>query len=381
MSTMGKATVLAAAALVTAAALTSCQDSPLTAQSGWSMSLTANPSSVNLDPNTGTTAVDVDLAALVLDDKGAPQSGVTVNFAASILGLSSGKNGVKTDASGTARDTLHVTNDNTTGDITVTATSASLKETGTITVNKVALNKPPVASIVASPQNEQAAENAVVFDGSASTDPDPNDVITMYKWVLTSTNPDSDKSNPFIAEGPGISAIAFPNDTVSAFHNVQDLTVSLYVTEDPAAPTLFQQGMPIVYRGQETQAYSIVAVSCSANQAPTAVLAGPDTQNLVGAPFSLVTLTLDGTLSSDPETPIDTYTFNCGNGSAPTAGTAPSKATCRYLVDNVPRTYTATLVVTDRGTGQFVNGQYQCQKQSQPASIQVVVTPLTVPGG
>ena len=317
----------------------------------------------------------------MLNDKGSPQSGVSVYFTASIPGLTSGKNGVKTDGAGIAHDTLQVTSENTSGDITVTATSAALTQTATISVNKAALNQPPVASIVAAPQNEQASGGAVVFDGSASTDPDQNDFITMYKWVLTSTNPDSDKSNPFVAEGPAVSALAFPNDAVSAFHNVQDLTVSLFVTEDPNAPAEFAAGTPIAYRGQETQTYSIVAVSCTANQAPTAVLAGPATQNVVGLAFSTQSLTLDGTLSSDPETALDSYVFNCGNGSVPTAGTAPSKATCRYIVDNVPHTYTATLTVSDRGTGQFVNGQYQCQKLSQPASVQVVVTPLTSPGG
>src|SRR5262249_61562498 len=56
----------------------------------------------------------------------------------------------------------------------------------------------------------RSSGGAVVFDGSASTDPDKNDIITMYRWVLTSTNPDAGMPNPFIAEGPGVSGLSFP---------------------------------------------------------------------------------------------------------------------------------------------------------------------------
>lgn len=383
MTTTWRATIAAAALGTIALAAAGCQDSPLTAQSGWTISMTANPGSVNLDPNTGVTAADVDLAATLLNDKGSPESGVTIYFAASVPGLRSGKNGVKTDAAGIARDVLHVTIDNAGADITATASSASLKDTVTITVKKAAVNQPPIASIVASPKNEQVAGGAVVFDGSASADPDKTDFITMYRWVVTSTNPDTGanlKPNPIIAEGPGVSGLSIPNDTLSAYRNVQDLTVTLFVTDDPNAPALFTAGLPIAYRAQQTQAYSIVAVSCTNNTAPTAVLAGASQQQVFGLPQSLVSFQLDGSLSSDPETPIDSYDFSCGNGSSPIAGSSPSKVTCRYLVDLVPRTYNATLTVIDRGTGQLVNGQYQCAKTSTPASITVTVSPLASGG-
>ena len=355
-----------------------CQDSPLTAGSNWAMTLTANPGSVTLDPNTSTTSQDVDLAAILVNDKGVPQSGVTIYFAASIPGLASGTKGVKTDAAGVAHDNLHVTLANVGSATTISATgsSASLKQTVSITVSTNAINKPPVASIVASPQKEQASGGAVVFDGSASTDPDKGDIITMYRWVITSTHPDAGQPNPFIAEGAGVSGLAFPNDTLPAFVNVQDLTVSLSVTDDPNAPAELAAGHPIAYRAQETQVYSIVAVRCDDNTAPTAVLSGADQQQVFGLPQSLVSFQLDGSLSSDAETPIDIYNFSCGNGSSPTPSSSPSKVTCRYLVDAVPRTYTAALTVVDRGTGQIVNGQYQCQKTSSEKTITVTVSPL-----
>jgi hypothetical protein len=374
--------LLAALALGLGVLAGGCEDSPLTAGSDWTLTVTANPGSVSFDPNSGATTQDVDLAAIVTNAKGVPQSGITVYFTASIPGLASGVKGVKTDAAGVAHDSLHVTlaNVGSATSISATGSSAALKQSVTITVSTNAINKPPVASIVASPQKEQASGGAVVFDGSASTDPDHSDIITMYRWVVTSTNPDAVMPNPFIAEGPGVSGLSFPNDTLPAFHNIQDLTVSLSVTDDPSAPAQFAANQPIAYRGQETQVYSIVAVRCDSNTAPTAVLSGADQQQIFGFPQSLVSFQLDGGLSSDTETPIDIYNFSCGNGSAPTPGPAPSKVTCRYLVDAVPRTYTAALTVVDRGTGQIVNGQYECQKTSSEKTITVTVSPLASGG-
>jgi hypothetical protein len=378
-----KASIALAAAGALALVVAGCEDSPLTAQTGWTLSMTANPGSVSLDPNTDNTATNVDLAATLLNDKGLPESGVTVYFAASIPGLASGKNGVKTDVAGIARDVLHVTLENATADITATASSASLKDTVTITVNRANVNQPPIASIVASPQNEQVSGGAVVFDGSTSTDPDPADLITMYRWVVTSTNPDTGadaKPNPIIVEGPGVSGISIPGGTMTAFRNTQDLTVTLFVTDDPNAPALFAADQPIAYRGQHTQTYSIVAVKCENNTAPTAVLAGATEQQIFGTAQSTVSFQLDGGLSSDPETAIQSYIFSCGNGASPVVGSVPSKVTCAYLVDTVPRTYTATLAVVDRGTGQMVDGAYQCAKTSSPVSITVTVSPLTSGG-
>jgi hypothetical protein len=387
--------LLAALALGLGVLSAGCEDSPLVAGSDWKMSITANPGSV-LDPSTSGNT-DIQVAVTLVDAKGVPKQGITVYFNASIKGLVSGQKGVKTDASGTARDVLPVTIDNyppsvtvpatptvpahvQTPDITITATSAGVTETANVTTGKATVNHPPVASIVASPQNQQASGGAVVFDGSASTDPDAGEIVTMYRWVLTSTNPDAGMPNPFIAEGQGVSGLQFPNDTLPAFKNIQDLTVSLFVTEDPNAPADFAAGKTIAYRGQETQVYSIVAVRCDSNTAPTAVLSGADQQQIFGFPQSLVSFQLDGSLSSDPETPIDIYNFSCGNGSAPVPGTSPSKVTCRYLVDAVPRTYTPALTVVDRGTGQIVNGQYQCQKSSQEKTITVTVSPLASGG-
>jgi hypothetical protein len=237
-------------------------------------------------------------------------------------------------------------------------------------------NQPPEAAIVASPPGEQGSFRSVVFDGTGSRDPDPGDFITMYRWAVISTNPDFGHPNPVIVEGAAASSVSFPSDTLAAFQNVQDLIVTLSVTDDPQAPAQVAAGQPVAYRSQATIRYSIVPIICSTNTAPTAVLSGPPIQSVFGFPQSLVSFVLDGSLSSDTETPIDVYNFNCGNGTTPPSSTSPAKAVCRYLVDAVPHTFTATLRVVDRGTGQIVNGSYECSKDSSPVSIQVVVSPL-----
>ena len=370
-----KSTAVAAALIAMAGMITGCEDSPLTAGTDFTMTLVADPGTVLIDPEQDITEDTSTVIATVLNADGAPQQGVTVIFTTEGGQLASAAKGVKTDAGGIARDTLTVTV-NDPAEIDVTASSASVSATVKITKTTVAPNKPPLAGIATNPQNEQVAGDEVIFDGSGSLDPDPDDFITMFRWVVTSTNPDAGESNPFIAEGTGVSGLSFPSDVTDAFENIQDLTVSLFVTDDPAAPAQFAAQQPIAYRAQATVPYSIVAVRCDDNTRPTAVLAGADVQQVFGAPFSTVNFQLDGSLSSDAETPLETYTFSCGNGSLPVPTGTPSRVVCKYLVDQTPRTYTATLVVVDRGTGQLVGGQYQCASDSQPDQISVTVAPL-----
>jgi hypothetical protein len=365
----------AALVLAGGAFLSSCEDSPLTAGADYTMTLIAQPQAVLVNPAAGIDSGTSTLIATVLNADSVPQSGITVFFSNEGGTLASGANGVKTNGSGVAIDTLTVTADDP-ATFDVTATSASLTESVTITRTTVATNHPPVAGIIASPDGQQAVGEQVIFDGSGSSDPDEDDIITMYKWIITSTNGDAGEPNPIVAEGPGVSGISFPSDLRDAFENVQNLNVTLMVTDDPAAPETFADGGVVAYRSQTTIPYQIVAVSCDANDAPTAVIAGGSTQQVFGGSGSTQSFQLDGSLSTDPETPIETYTWNCGNGSLPLEGAGPGKAICRYFVDGVPRTYTATLVVTDRGTGTLSGGQYECAKSSTAATVQVVVSPL-----
>lgn len=365
-----------AAALGAVVLLSGCVDSPLTAGKDYTMTLVAKPGAVVIDPAQGIDTAQASVVATILNADGVPQQNIEVFFSNKGGTLASGSKGVKTNAGGIASDTLTVTA-NDPAECEVTATSASLTQTIKVAKSSVPVNRPPVAGIAASPQNEQAKDKQVIFDGSGSTDPDTGDFITMYKWVITSTNPDSDKENPFTAEGPGVSGVSFPADNgVTAFHNIQELNVTLLVTDDPDAPAKFADGQPIAYRSQQTIPYAITAVRCDDNTKPTAVIAGADTQQIFGFPGASVNFLLDGTLSTDPETAIESYTWNCGNGSIAIPQGNGSKAVCKYTVDQTSRTYTATLVVTDRGTGQLVNGQYECAAESVPDSVQVVVAPL-----
>ncbi|HEX4823129.1 MAG TPA: hypothetical protein VFV19_02335 [Candidatus Polarisedimenticolaceae bacterium] len=370
MTTRRAAWIAAAALAAAAIVLPGCENSPLSAGKDFKITLIAQPGAVVIDPANNINEGTSTLLATVLDGNSVPQQGITVYFSANGGSLSSGAHGVKTSGAGIATDVLTV-GANDPASITVTATSASISGTATVTKTAVAGNRPPSVLIVASPQNTQASGGAVVFDGSGSSDPDTGQFITMYKWVITSTNPDVGKPNPIIAEGPGVSGVSIPNDAITAFQNAQGLTVTLLATDDPTAPATFAAGQPVAYRAQQTINYTITGC---ANTAPTAVIAGPATQQIIGGAGSLATVQLDGSLSTDAETPIDTYTWNCGNGSIPQV-VPPARAVCSYLVDGVQRTYTVTLVVTDRGNGQIVNGQYQCVKQSTPATIQLLVTP------
>ncbi len=364
MRTLMRASMIAAF-LAALAIASGCEDSPVTAGKDFTMGLVATPSTVVIDPPHGINEADATIVATVLNATGAPQTGLTVYFSNTSGVLASGTAGVLTNANGIATDVLTVRSEDT-AEITITATSGTLSKTVEVTKATAVVNRPPVAAIVADPASQQASGRAVVFDGSNSSDPDTGDFITNYRWVITSTNPDVGKANPFIVQGAGVSGVSFPSDTVGAFINVQDLTVVLQVTDNRAT------------QAQSTIPYKIVAVNCSANTKPTAVIAGAPTQQIFGAPGTIQSFILDGTLSSDPETAIETYTYSCGNGTNPLPQLPPSKAICKYTVDATPRTYTATLVVSDKGTGVIdpATGNYQCAAVSTPASVQVAVTPL-----
>jgi len=88
----------------------------------------------------------------------------------------------------------------------------------------------------------------------------------------------------------------------------------------------------------------------------------------------LTSITLDGTLSSDGETPIDRYVWSCGNEFAPIDLTPDgSVVMCRYRTG----TFTATLNVTDRGTGVIdpITGTFECPRSAQDSLTINVVQP------
>ena len=379
---IGRAAFLATAALAVLALAVACEDSALTVPSDGTVVLRANPSTVVIDanqlvedpPGSGIfvpqTKNTTQLSAQAFDGDGKPLQSVSVLFGTAAGALASRGQAVKTDASGIARDTLTVAKTDP-NEIEVSATSSSVSTKITVKKLLVDANQPPTAVIVAAPREKQAVNEPVIFDGTSSLDPD-DDLITMYRWTINSTNPDPSRPNPYVVEEPSASALEL------SFVNVQNLSVTLQVTDNPDALRLQQQGLPIPYSPyQDIVLYGIQR--CAVNEAPVASIEGTDPILVSGAAGQNVTVPLNGSNSSDPEQfPLESYTWTCGNNSVPQIQGQPQVA-CTYRVQSVAVEYTATLVVTDRGsTGQIdpVLGTYCDQKSSTPAARKIRVSPL-----
>jgi len=121
------------------------------------------------------------------------------------------------------------------------------------------------------------------------------------------------------------------------------------------------------------QRYATRGPSASTSGAQDSRVSGRSFATSFGSASTLTSITLDGTLSSDGETRIDRYVWNCGNEFAP-IDVAPdgSVVICRYRLG----AYTATLNVTDQGTG-VINpntGNFDCQKSSPADSVSVIIS-------
>jgi hypothetical protein len=128
---------------------------------------------------------------------------------------------------------------------------------------------------------------------------------------------------------------------------------------DPDAVTV------TVRSGVLTQSVT-VTVNCPDNPAPIAVIVPSGPTALVGPPSSTVTITLDGSSSSDGDG-IAEYAWSCGNGQI--IASQP-QAICSYTVDSVSGTvdtYTASLIVTDGRAA-------PCEESSTQVSITITVT-------
>jgi len=174
----------------------------------------------------------------------------------------------------------------------------SAASTTTATITAPATNEPPTAN-PGGPYEGQPGI-AIVFDGSASSDPN-NDALT-YFWDFGDG-----------AMGDGV-------ETTHAYEAEGTYTVSLTVSdgelESPIATTTAEVAIP------------------PANRAPVADAGGPYTAE-TGAP-----VTLDGTNSSDPDDDDLAYAWNFGDGMD---GTGPMP-THTYETTGA---FTVTLVVSD----------------------------------
>ena len=188
----------------------------------------------------------------------------------------------------------------------------------------------PFAVIDVSPDSPAVRGTLVLFDGRDSDDSD-GDPITCYQWEIDSTN----NTNDEIVQGVSTFSRTYNTD--------QNLSVILRVSDDPAAtavcppnsspadPALFSLDIDAI-------AYQIV---CD----PTGPSAAAGTDQIITLSGGSASVVLDASGSSDPDSGIASYSWNCGNGD-PTIQSPV--ATCTYTNS---LTYTATVTVTN-GCGQ-----------------------------
>ncbi len=355
---MRYAVTMSIAALALAFALTGCEDTAVTVPTDGVITMNANPGTVVLDPDNGITTGTSKITAAVFESTGAALQGVSVRFSTSGGALASNGSPVKTDANGLAFDTLTVTTTDP-AEITVTAESSSVVQTVTVALQIVGANQQPRATIVDVPQHEQEIGKTVLFDGSASLDPDGQ--ITCYQWTIDSDNDAYDE----LVQGPAASALQrqYPVE--------QSLSVVLRVSDSATAGAQCQPGGTPVSQNLFSPFVGTLAYAITCRNTPPVANAGPD----LSAIPSTNQLVLDGCASSDSDGVIDRYNWVCGNGQPAVANPSlPCQAFCRY---QTPGTFTATLTVFDNGNGAIDpnTGTYACQKQDSDTATVTITAP------
>ena len=388
----GSITVVAL--LLLALATMGCESTPLLAPTGASLTMLASPVSaaenLNLDPSGNFYFSTI--YAQLLDSGGGgtiPQSGtsaatsstplvgVSITFAVSggNLRFNSCVQGVcsldSTLCPGGAAECLQPTSeplivdtnsagavqvvvavdDSDPASITVTALSGSINQNVSLGNPLGAPNDEPQAEIGVTPPSSPVfitggAVSVTFF--SESTDPD-GDPITCYEWkILSSTS--------------GASTVRGPNaDVVSqSFSTEQSLDVLLRVTDDPDAASNCTADTRFSPNVDTISGYLICA-----NTPPTASFAvgPPDVQT------NTVAYEVNGQGSSDAETDIQHYQWDCDNGQDPTG----VQTTCTYTRSTVTKFYEIELVVTD------FSQEAGCELDSTPSLQTVTVQALGTP--
>jgi hypothetical protein len=312
-----------------------CDDNGVSAGPDDRIDVFASPQDVTIDiaggANSGTTTV----SAQLFDSSGFASSGVNVFWSADggivhtacdvdtcdVTGdvcaedvdcVLPTNEPLETDNNGFARVllTLRTTDPDPT---TITASSGSIS--GNTTVGKVEDegNQPPVAIIEIDPSQGVLIGNPILFDGSLSDDPDGQ--IFCYQWEISS----SVASNNEVVQG--VSARQFSR----TYLDEQNLTIILRVSDDPlvqaeCAPA--PPGTPAdvnFFNGSTSTSYRVVCdltpPVANAGLAQTVTLSGGSADAF-----------LNGALSSDPETLISDYEWDCRNGTVVNG----EQAVCTY---------------------------------------------------
>lgn len=358
---------VSAAVLLALAAFTGgCENADLTAPGDGTIVMTANPATVTIDPNDGQNQGQTTVVARVFDADGRPVENVSVIFSTTGGTLASGGSpgapvtAIKTNAAGIAQDTLTLRATDPDA-VEVTAQSSALSEKVTVTKVVVDEDELPRATIVDIPRGSQIVGEPVLFDGTASVDPQGR--ITCYKWKIDSTVDTEDR----LIQGTAASAIE------TEFDVEQTLAVQLFVSDRTDAEALCSPtGSEVPDELFSPFSASILYLITCSNPPPVAS-AGPDqAATLLG---TAATVTLNGTLSSDAQTGINRYVWDCGNGTAPLPASPDSSIViCKY---NGIGTFVATLTVVDKGTGVInpANGSFFCEKSDDDTATVTVTLP------
>ena len=312
----------------------SCNSDGVLAPATSLFSVVASPTEIVIDETAGQTEGTSTITVLVLNANGFPLKDIKVTFSTTAGTMASaGAAGqppieILTDENGIAIDILTMTSTDP-ASAAVTASSATLSQQ--VTVNRTLFEATdPFAIIGVTPDSPAVRGTLVLFDGRDSGD-DDGDTITCYQWEIDST----DNANDEIIQGVSTFSRTFSMD--------QNLSVILRVSDDPAAtavcppnsaaadPALFSPDIDAI-------AYQIV---CD----PTGPSADAGTDQIITLSSGSASVVLDGGNSSDLDSGIGSYSWNCGNGD-PTVGT--QVATCTY---DTALTFTATLTVVN-GCGQ-----------------------------
>jgi hypothetical protein len=328
-----------AAALVLAAP--GCDSAPLAADPAGELVLTAAAKTIVIDQVAGETEGTSAIAAQVFDASGLPMKDVAITFTTSGGTLASNGEPVDTNAAGTATDVLTL---RTADPSTVTITARSARVRGEVTVDKTldTGNLVPEAAIGVPPTAKQRRGLQIEFDGTASADLDGT--ITCYQWRFDSTN---DADDEVIQGGPSVSRVNKAFGRLGDFRDDRSdvVTVTLYVSDDPDAPTTFcapgADAAPIAAFNGIPASRVDYEIACDLT-APTSVSAGLDRTVEVDANGrASVRLAATGT---DAESAV-TYRWEC-NDAAGTVQVGPDPtATCTY-VNRGPSAITFTPQIT-----------------------------------
>jgi len=339
---------IAALSILSLAASWGCVSSPVIAPSDGDIFLNANPSAITLDEfsNPPVTTASIVISALILSVDGVPQPGVSVVFSTDAGTLASSPVGqsptpLETDDNGFVADTLtlQLGDPSTT---TVTARSGSLAKDVVINKTEVSPNRPPFASIDATPTGSALVDQTVIYDGLGSIDPD-GDPITCYQWQIeTSQN----ILSPELACVPPNSRCEISqgrfNTIVDREYDMEQATVvvTLRVTDDPAvvcSPS--GPAEPLTsFSGQAVYSHDVVC-----DRFMPIANAGSLTRmvTLSGTP-AMASLLFSAANSSGGDSGIQRYDWDCGNGTVVNDG--PISITCDYAATG---TYNVLLIVTN----------------------------------